>query len=85
MEVFQAERQAHLQGSVYSNDPVARERHNGVVMWLDEVLQGRLKQHYTAQAEQRAEQIKQANGKEKVSESGGGTDWMAPDGLDPKQ
>jgi hypothetical protein len=85
MEVFQAERQAHLQGSVYSNDQTVRERHNGVVMWLDEVLQGRLKQHYTAQAEQRVQQIKQANGKDKVTKPDGGTDWMAPDGLDSEQ
>lgn len=80
MEVLEAERQHHLRASVYSSDPIARERSNGIVMWIDGVLLGELKDQYTGQANMLIEEIQEANSKTKKIEPGG-TEWMAEDGL----
>ena len=82
MEVLEAERQHHLQASVYSSDDVARERANGIVMWLDGVLMNNLKDQYEGQAQLAIDEIKAANGKGPATEDTEGSAWMAPDGLD---
>jgi hypothetical protein len=74
---LEAERQAQLQAAVYSNDATHRERHTGVVMWLDSVLAGRFEENYTAQAKE------ELRGPRKPApEQDEGTPWMANDGLD---
>ena len=69
------ERDAHSRASVYCDNDRQRERHIGVVIWLDEVIAGFFRDGYIAQAHQ-ALGINQP-----PAEPEGGTPWMESDGL----
>ena len=70
------ERDAHSRASVYSNDSTSRDRHAGIVMWLDEALSGFLEQSYVGQAQQ-ALGINQP-----LPPVEGANPWMEEDGLE---
>ncbi len=81
MAVFRQEQEYQLRASVYSKDDVARNEANGIVKWLDSILNGDLEDRYVGTAQIDLDTIRESNSKDKKLEPSG-TEWMAADGLD---
>ena len=80
LQVLEAERVAHLEASVYSNNDSQRHEHDGVVKWIDAWLSGHVQSHYTQQAQDTIDDATATKRKPQAPQ--GGTAWMAPDALD---
>lgn len=78
--VLEVERQGHSLASVYSSDNDERQRHNGVVMWISEVLAGALDANYAGQARDRLGMTPKDNTLDLPDD--GGTPYMSLDSFD---
>lgn len=74
--MLRAESEAHSRASVYSNNEQERLEHNGVVKWLDAVVNMERLEGYREQAEEKLGLTEPEPG------LNGGTPYMAPDAMD---
>lgn len=74
--VCRREEMAHLRASVRTPDSNLRERHAGVAVWLQQLIDGTLEREYRLAIEHSL-----TGRKEKLGEGGepGGSDYMNPD------